>query len=167
MRHNSDMATWQFDVHLIPRAELLNIFGFLPAKIDKESFNARNWWHNTKLPNGYREILSSFVPVGSSWCEDIELWGDEEGDRIDVSHDEGRIDAVYVRISAISLNKSFVSCVAQFAQTCDCLILTEDDQLIEPSPDLLGKAVLQSNAARFVANPRKFLDDLGATEFES
>ena len=107
-------------------------------------------------------MLSSFAQAGSSWCEDIELWGDMEGDRVEVCRDKGKVDTVYIRVNAANLDTSFISGVSNFAQACDCLIFTEDKEIIEPNPELLGKAVLQSNAARFVSSPREFLRNLEA-----
>jgi hypothetical protein len=172
MRHNLNMATWQFDVHLIPRCKLQQVFGFIPHMLDKEAFDATNWWQNVALPTHYRELLSALVPFNASVpfdassCEDIELWGDMEGDRVEVCRHEGEIDSVYVRINVTDLNTAFINGISSFAQACDCLIFTEDKRLLEPSADLLDKAVLQSNAARFVANPRASLDNLEANGVE-
>jgi hypothetical protein len=164
--HNLDMATWQFDLHLIPRSELQKVFGYVPTKLDRETFNAVNWWQTFHLPSQYREMLSGFAQAGTSWCEEIELWGDMEGDRVEVCRDEGEIDTVYIRINAANLNSDFINGVSDFAQACDCLIFTEDKELIEPVPKLLGKAVLQSNAARFVADPHEFLRNLETNGLE-
>lgn len=88
-----------------------------------------------------------------------------EGDRIEVCK-EDKTDTVYIRVNAVNLSTSFISGVSNFAQACDCLIFTENKEIIEPNPELLGKAILQSNAARFITNPREFLRNLGTNGLE-
>ena len=70
---------------------------------------------------------------------------------------------VSIRVNAANHDSSFISGVSRFAQPCDCLVFMENKELIEPNPRLsrlLGKAVLESSAARFVANTREFLRNL-------
>ena len=88
------------------------------------------------------------------------------GDRVEVCWDEGKMDTVYVRVNAANHDSSFISGVSRFAQACDCLIFTENKELIEPNPRLLGKAVLESSAASFVANARDFLRNLETNGLE-
>ena len=70
------------------------------------------------------------------------------------------MDTVYVRVNTANHDSSFISGVSRFAQACGCLIFMESKELTEPNPRLLGKAVLESSAARFVANTREFLRNL-------
>ena len=46
------------------------------------------------------------------------------------------------------------------------VIFTENKELIEPNPRLLGKAVLESSAGSFVANTREFLRNLETNGLE-
>jgi hypothetical protein len=52
------MATWQADFELRP--------------------------DDAPLPPDYRARLTTLLPVGRAWAPELEMWGEEDGDRIDV-----------------------------------------------------------------------------------
>src|SRR4051794_22539032 len=82
------MATWQYDFFLLPELEVSEICGNIPEMLSSEVFENTAWWNRTQPSFDYDLMIGSFLGKFESWDESIKIWGDEAGDRIDVSLDQ-------------------------------------------------------------------------------
>ena len=149
------MATWQADFYLVPRRAVAE-FPAITGDIARET----EWWLGTDLPADYHERMEALLPPGKSWSPDLKTWGAEDGNRIDVWRDQGRVANVLVRIDARAPDTSFLDGIAGLARDLHCMLVRADGYVTDPTLGALGKALTGSRAFRFVADPAAFLERL-------
>ena len=115
------------------------------------------------LPDDYRERLSSVLPIGHSWSDSIELWGDSDSDRIDVSRAPGTAPEIFCRFDLREwkpeLYGRFIECVRSIGGH----LTTAEGEDVGLELGALESALRSSSAARFVADPETFLRALTPT----
>jgi hypothetical protein len=156
------MATWQFDMDLLPRKQLLALFGEVPSILKEDMLDAATTWGDQLLPPDCANRISKLLPEGQSWSPAIRMWGEEDGNRISLFHDEaGHPNAISVRIDVRDPNKQFFEGIVEFANSLDAVFLVmEDFQIFEPGVEALVRLINQSSAGRFVKDPHEFLERL-------
>lgn len=152
------MATWQFDLHLIPRAKLIELYGEVPADLDRDTLDRHEWWTGESV--AYDEALNAFLNESTSWSEHFRNWGDEDGNCVCVILEDNEVAEIYARVDVRSLDRAFLENLSEFSRKRVCLFLTEDGKLIEPNVDLLLSEIAQSNALAFVSDPVGFLEKI-------
>ncbi|MFB9244591.1 hypothetical protein IV454_12690 [Massilia antarctica] len=161
------MAAWQFAFVVIPVAGIIRMHGrmvdVLPefaARMPDASFDAdqacSNYWQgidNTSMHG----MAKSMLPVATSWSDEATMYGNSTADDIQIWE-----DSVNVRLDCRNLNVALLTAVldASCAANC-CLVLLEGGRIIAPVPQLVTDALHASAAARFVDNPRRFLQSTG------
>lgn len=151
------MATWQYDLQLIPRSVLVGVFGSVPNQLDSDTFNDTDWWSEHACPD-YEAALGSLLKESESWSAGMRNWGDDDGNFISVFLEDSQIAEIGVRFDVRALDPDFVEGVCNFSKQCDCLFFTEDLKLIEPDPSLLLDEIGHSDAFAFVSDPVGFLN---------
>jgi hypothetical protein len=159
------MATWQFDLYLIPRQKLLSLFGEVPSTLDDEAFESVRWCKDAPLPANYEEVLSSFLPEGVSWCDEARMWGEEDGNRIELFDVSGDTE-ISVRVDARTRNEQVLNGIIKFARFIDAVLLTEEDKVIEPDVNVVIRELEESNASRFVRDPYGFFESIANGEIK-
>ena len=154
------MASWQYDLHLVPRLMLMKTFGHIPDSLEPEVFDSIDWWADNQPPADYQEVASSLLNESASWNINLRVWGEGDGNRLDVFSERGDVRDVFIRVDVRNLDPAFLKQVARFADHCRCLLLTADMAVLEPTVELLRSAIKQSRAFSFVSNPHRFLEDL-------
>ena len=124
------MATWQYDIHLIPRNRLVKLYFAIPEFIDCEKFSEVDWWLDCDLPESYRAILDACLPRYKHWHCGTLAWGDDDGNVVAVMTNNEKIEEVFIRVDVRDLDPSFLECVCKLALASDCLILTMEGMKI-------------------------------------
>lgn len=155
------MATWQADFYVAPRRAVAE-FPMLTGDIARET----EWWFGTDLPPDYRQRIASLLAPAKSWSPDLETWGAEDGNRVDVWHDQGRVSTVLVRVDARARDVRCLRGIAGLTRQLGCVLVRADGYVAEPTPAALGEALAGSRAFRFVADPMAFLDRLRVAGLE-
>ena len=126
------MALWQADFHFVIDA--------------------------SDLPADYRERFSAVLPLGQSWSTEIEQWGAEDSDRIDILRDTGEVPEVFCRFDLREwkpdLYVRFVECLRGIGGR----LITPEDEEVELHHEAFEGALRSSSAARFVVNPRAYFE---------
>jgi hypothetical protein len=163
------MATWQFDIDLLPRKQLLTLFGDVPSILNEGLLDTAAKWREQRLPTDCESRISKILPEDRSWSPQIRMWGEENGNRISLVYDDaGNRDAISVRIDVRNPNTQFFEDIVEFANSIDAVFLViEDFQILDPGVDSLVMRMNQSNAYRFVEDPNEFLESIrtGKTNF--
>jgi hypothetical protein len=154
------MATWQYDIYLVPRDAQMKVDDIFHRTDDGCEIDTSPWWSHYDKNHALAEALSRILPASRSWTPDIQTWGDDDGDRIDLMRSGDAIDEVYIRIDARHINNNFLSQIAALAREFDLIGVTEDQCIIELTFEVLSLKLRTSPAFRFVSDPRKFLDNL-------
>jgi hypothetical protein len=112
------------------------------------------------FPADYHDLLGDIAPRIRSWSRDIEWWGSEDGDRIDVLLHRGLPVEGLVRIDLREPDAKFIEEVLRFAADAGFRFRDEYDWDVEPNPTAFALALRRSQAARFVEDPARYLTRL-------
>jgi hypothetical protein len=156
------MATWQFDFHVVPEGGVANFFGTTPLVIDAEAFVDHNWWAEYRSLAELETDISSVAPRLTSWSSEIERWGTEDGDRIDVVRSGAEVCDVLVRVDARRISQTFLADIVKLARKHHLLLRLSDGRIVKPSIGKLLSEIRLSSAFRFCEDPRVFLESLDA-----
>jgi hypothetical protein len=157
------MAIWQFDMHMIPLQSVEDHFGLVPILVSREDFDRYDWW--TPGPaEGIATELSRLLPTTPSWSESVRIWGEMDGNRVDMVSEGSDLLDVFVRVDARVISYQFLSQLCDLAQKYDCLLLTEGGYVIRPSLSKMLASIARSNAFKFVSDPDGFIRELSRLE---
>jgi hypothetical protein len=133
------MAVWQADFHLIPGGPWLA---------------------------DYRARLDALVPRGASWSPEIETWGAEDGNRLDVYLFEGAPSDGLLRLDLRNWDQAFTVGVLALLKQQEFGLEDTSGRWIEPVLGDVALAARGSPAFRFVEDPERFLRrlELGGLE---
>ena len=146
------MAVWQVDFAIVPRRALAkNPRALASGVLDTD------WWSAERLPAGYSQQLTSIAPVGSSWTPELQTWGQEDGNRIDVWFENGRATKMTARVDCRRLDAKFGAMLLQFARVADAVLVRADGLVVEPQVGAFGAALRTSPAWKFVTDPSAYL----------
>src|SRR5882724_7950110 len=125
------MAIWQYGFHLLPHEELSNVESLNLIPNEDGFWDFDKLWGNRKLAKGSEEFLDSRITRCNSWHQDHKCWGDYSANIIEIVFADRRIADIHVRVDVSSLDFGFVESVVQFAQLCDCKLLTQEYAVID------------------------------------
>ena len=78
------MAVWQVEFAVVPRRELATT-----SSVPRQDIMDTDWWTTEGLPSGYSQQLAAIAPPGSSWEAELQTWGEEDGNRVDIWFENG------------------------------------------------------------------------------
>jgi hypothetical protein len=130
------MAIWQFDFYCVAQS--------------------------VAQSRAFSDAVAAFLPELSSWGEDLRLWGEMDGNRIDSLSGDGGAD-FRIRVDLRSTDGIFLTRVVRLIVGLGLEMRGEDDRLIEGSMESLMKAIEASDALRFVQDPEAFMRSIDAS----
>lgn len=153
------MAIWQFWITFVPRKNLIDRFGDIPRDIDADVIWSENLESGVDLPNNYEDFLSCLGKMERlKWTPECYNWGDyDNGTHISIDFQDKSKISVDARFHVGEWNEEFAKKVLEFAVLCDCLLLTKNENIIEPDLDLFIEEMKNSNSYRFCKNPVEYL----------
>lgn len=142
------MADWQVEFSIVPRRALAA--GGVAAL--RPSADASPW-SAASLPAGYQGKLAAFASPASSSSADVQSWGPEDGNRLDVWLVDGRATKVTARVDVRRLDAKFGAMLLQFARTADAVLVRSDGLVVEPLVGAFAASLRSSAAWRFANDP--------------
>jgi hypothetical protein len=151
------MAIWQHDLRIVPRDELPGR-GFkygepLPERADRTS-----WWSGYVLPDSLAIRLRAILPPVDSWAPGWDVFGKEDGNRIDMLREGAEVEEIKARLDARAPDPSFLENLVTIAKFLNGVFLTPDLRVIEPDVYAIQEELATSAAAAFVKGQRDSLD---------
>jgi hypothetical protein len=149
------MAIWQYDIYLIPRTKLNDLYDEIPDHIDLQMFDEVDWWRGHQPASDVKELINRCLTPNTDenplpGCQE---WGTEDSNRISVGFEGEDISWIWIRVDVRSKYDSLVSCIVELAKALDCLmLLTEEMVLIHPDRTNLCMHLRSSRAGRLFAN---------------
>ena len=151
------MAAWQVDFYIIPRRALLS-----RGKLVSSDLDATPWWATDTLPPDYQRRLSVVASAVPSSSAEVQTWGPEDGNRIDVWSEDNRVSAMMARVDVRRLDSKFGAALLQFVRTANAVLVRSDGLVVEPTIAAYAAALRNSDAWKFsndpAANLRKYSD---------
>lgn len=158
------MATWQFGLSLISQSGAASQGLAAGARLTdaqrEELLQLGTYRFSAEAVAQLRRVL---MP-GRSWSESLEVLGNLESTCVTLLKEHDIVTEVGARLDLRTISPEILEAVLDFAVTAECLLMTDDNKLINPSlPDL--KAEIRSSPAyRFVKDPRGFISDIAKEE---
>ena len=151
------MATWQVHFYIIPRRALLS-----RGTLDSTDLAATRWWATDTLPTDYQSRLSAVASLGPSSSAEAQTWGSEDGNRVDVSSEGGRVTTIMARVDVRRLDSKFGAALLQFVRTAGAVLVRSDGLVVEPTIAAYAGALRNSAAWKLSNDPaaqlRKYSD---------
>jgi hypothetical protein len=144
------MAVWQVEFALVPRRAL----GTMP-QVGATQIMDTHWWSTATLPAGYVHQLAAIAPLAPPPPRPAELqtWGNEDGNRIDVWSENGKATRMIARIDVRHLDAKFGALLLQFARSAGAVLVRQDGLVVEPLVGAFGAALRTSEAWRYASDP--------------
>lgn len=81
------------------------------------------------------------------------IWGNTGGSDVQLFHDDAVAIALKIRIDAKAFATNLVEALCDLATAFDWVFLTDRGAVLQPRPEIVLRALLNSPARRFVENP--------------
>lgn len=148
------MAAWQTEFHVVPRRAL----AATPLS-GAQALAGTRWWAGATLPADYRERLDAAGPRAPAASPEVEAWGPDDGNRVEVRRDDdGHVASVRVRIDVRRLDAKFAAALIGFVRAADAVLVRADGYVTAATAGGLGLSLRGSAAWRFVQEPRARLE---------
>jgi len=133
------MALWQYDIYLIPRQRIGELYSRVPEHIGIEVYEQVDWWRGYRPQEDYQALVDHCLSRNKPWLPNCLEWGTEDTNRISIGLHCDDIDWIWVRIDVRSQYGRLVPCVVDLAQRLNCLMLLKEGMiLMQPNePELL------------------------------
>ena len=153
------MAAWQVSFHVIPRHPVSD---FSPTGLEKTE-----WWATANFPSDYHRRLAEIAPSLPPPVEaELEMWGLEEGNRVDVWSKGGRVRRVKVHVDVRRLDSKFGAALLSFVRAADAVLIRTDGLIVAPTIGAYAGALRTADAWRFASDPTPFVISLSAKDVE-
>lgn len=110
-----------------------------------------------KLPNLFNG-LSELLPEKRSWATSLRIWGNEKSHDVQVWSDGPTIESVQFRLDANNLSVSLMTGICDLARSMDCVFVTAEGAIIQPTSEAMVREMMRSPAMQFVQDPQGFLE---------
>ncbi len=154
------MAIWQFRVDAAPVKTICErANGTLPRSIT-EGMTDHPFWSTIQPPQRFEKWIDAILPRAPSWSEEMEMWGDEEGDYAAVCYKDGKknkVEDVSFRIDVRKISDGFIRAICALARAWDCVFITAKNEVLQPDESTLQGAIQNSLAKRYLEDPVKAL----------
>jgi hypothetical protein len=144
------MAVWQVEFHIVPRRAVA-------ASLTPAVLNETDWWATAAFPSDYQRRFASVGPPGRSPSTDLEKWGPEDGNRVDVWSAGGRVSRAMARVDVRRLDSKFGAALLAFVRAAGAVLIRSDGLIVEPLIGAYAAALRNSDSWRFASDPTTFL----------
>lgn len=155
------MAVWQVDFAIVPRRALA-----ATPRVPLRQILDSDWWSTQSLPPGYAQQIGAIAPAGSSWTAELQTWGEEDGNRVDVWFENGRAARISARVDVRRLDAKFGATLLQFARVADAVLVRQDGLVVEPLVGAFGAALRSSDAWRYASDPAAYFASYAEPEHD-
>lgn len=146
------MAVWQVEFAIVPRRALAG-----KPRVALPQLMDTDWWSAERLPAGYAQQLAAIAPPGSSSAAELQTWGQEDGNRVDIWSEKGRVTRMIARVDVRRLDARFGAMLLQFARVADAVLVRRDGLVVEPLVGAFGAALRTSEAWKYASDPAAYL----------
>lgn len=154
------MAAWQFIIILVPRDWAVEA-DFDPSSLyDSDGYETEITWKNRQPTTNFKDLLSRILPPSESWSDTLLCWGNEKENDIQVGYENSTVKDIQIRLALQTQFKPLIGKLIEVVNELNCVLFFPELRLISNATEMkLVESIQMSRAARFVTDPRKYLDD--------
>ncbi len=155
------MAVWQVSIELVPiKWAEVNKYD-VGLLYDEDGFDTTCAWLENQPPKDLDFIFGKILPKAESWSDDLIVWGSEKKHDISIWHEEDIVFSIGYRLDLRENIVSLMNSLVNSAIELNCVIFVPGQHaLFKPNVFELKQYILKSNAARFVKDPKAFLNEI-------
>jgi hypothetical protein len=154
------MATWQFGLSFLSENLVASHGIAAGTRINDNQREELIQLNIERLPSELVDRVSRVLKSGKSWSESIEVFGNIESTCVSFSKEHNIIVEIGARLDLRNISPEILVTILDFASAVKCLLLTDDNKVINPIFSELKSEIKLSPAYRFVKDPRSFIEDI-------
>jgi len=156
------MATWQYDMHLIPKRALVERFGVLPSHLPRKEWESSEWWLLHPPPDEFESLIAKRLAPAEPWATDVSIWGPVDETCVHAVFEVQGLVELMVRVDLRTADSSLLTWVCSIAKRLKSVFRTAEGELLLPTKAVLADRMLRSPAARFLRDPHALLSGMGS-----
>lgn len=141
------MAVWQVEFEIVPH----RVLGTPPGRLAPDALANTRWWSGAPLPADYRARLDGIAPRGAATDPELETWGSQDGNRVDVWSEDGVVQNIRARVDVRRLDARFGAALLVLVRDLRAALVRRDGVVVQPTIGAFG-AALRGTAAWSHAN---------------
>ena len=158
------MAIWQFQFYFIPAEWASKAKSNIESLFSEEGFDTSLAWKGYSSDLDVESIVQELLPLGKSWHKDLTVYGDLDTTDIQIWKRDKVVESIGVRLDLRQTSEKFLEQLINISKNLNFWLLFPELMLLEkPDLNILITKIRESNAARFVNNPEKFLRQANET----
>ena len=115
-----------------------------------------DWWSTDRFPAAYSQQLAAIASPGSSSTAELQTWGAEDGNRVEVWSENGKPVRMCARVDVRRLDTRFSAMLLQFVRGAGAVLVRRDGRVVEPLVGAFGAALRSSEAWRYASDPAAY-----------
>ena len=154
------MAIWQFDLYFVSEGLAKRRGVIAGTQIASTQCDELLHQNIERLPAEAINQLKEVLEVGKSWSESLDVFGDLESTCITCLKEQHGIIEIKARLDLRTITCEILVAILNFAKAINCLLLTDEYKVINPTLVELKDEIRLSSAYLFVKDPRGFIEGL-------
>lgn len=155
------MAAWQFIIVLVPRDWAVEADFDSSCLYESDGYETEITWKNRQPTTNFKDLLSKILPPSESWSDTLLCWGNEKENDIQVGYENSSVKDIQIRLALHTQFRPLIGKLIEVVNELNCVLFFPELRLISNATEMkLMESIQMSHAARFVTDPRKYLDDL-------
>lgn len=160
------MAAWQFRIKVLPEKAVIAAHGKVPdqlkiiryrssvslEELERQADSLPKYWSGDPAERAISEAFSEILPEVESWSEEGRMFGDNDGDNIEIWESaDGNIESVVVAVSLSKPDKAFIGAILDTAEKHNCVLHSIGSMaVVKPNPENFVRQAVDSSAHRFI-----------------
>jgi hypothetical protein len=136
------MALWQYTFRLIPKVDLEELG--VSTCISNEVLDDFVSWSNGNYTLAFFKPLTAILESNKIWCENINLFGTEDSNCIEIFMDNGKVVEVTVRLDYQTEYTPLLHQLIEFCSLNSIVLLDEENNVLYLNTTKITQVILSS-----------------------
>lgn len=124
------MALWQYSFYVLPKEGVQNLSSNFRFEKDNDGFDDAPYWIDQQIDKSFFNDITHILPIGRSWSKNIDLYGNEESNCLEVLSKINLIISVSLRIDFTSHYQNILRQLLEFFILKGLIIVDEELNLL-------------------------------------
>jgi hypothetical protein len=124
------MALWQYTFYVLPKESIQKLSPDLHFVTDNDGFDDAPFWLDQQIDKSFFSAIAKILPKGISWSNNIDLYGDQESNCVEVLSKVNLVVSVSLRIDFTSNYQNILIQLIEFFIFNGLVIIDEELNLL-------------------------------------